>query len=148
MTRKLYDKYNKRAMRLEKTAVTDNVDRSGYIPLDLQYARLMSAGKKLEEVRDYEYNVDLKRLEEALKSGKVNVEDFYSPLFKNNLDKVELDSLLKDKLEKASKQKDINKEYNRLMEDFKQSERDKEIRQQAINEYKQILDNSIHSNPN
>lgn len=148
MTRKLYDKYNKRAMKLEKTAVTDNVDRSGYIPLDLQYARLMSAGKHLEELRDYEYNVDLKRLEEALKTGKVNIEDFYSPLFKHNLDKVELDSLLKDKLEKASRQKDVNKEYNRLMEEFKQSERDKEIRQQAINEYKQILDNSVYSNPN
>ena len=52
------NKYHKRDMKQEKTARTDNVDRSGYIPLDLQHARLMKAGKTLEEIRDYQYNSD------------------------------------------------------------------------------------------
>lgn len=134
------EKYNKRDMRLEKTSPTDNVDRSGYIPLDLQYARLMSSGRQLEEIKDFEYNVDIEKVKKALENKDINLDEFFSSHIHKNLSKVELDALLKEKLNKYDRQIDVNKEYNRLLDEYKKLEEDKKLREDIINEYKKQLD--------
>lgn len=139
------EKYNKRDMRLEKTSPVDNVDRSGYIPLDLQYARLMASGRRLEEIKDFEYNIDIERVKKALEDNDFNLDSFFSSHINKNLSKTDLDILLKEKLNKYYKQVNINKEYERLLNEFKQLEKDKQIREDIINEYKKQLDNSSDS---
>lgn len=134
------EKYNKRDMRLEKTSPVDNVDRSGYIPLDLQYVRLMSSGRRLEEIKDFEYNIDIERVKKALESKDINLNEFFSSHINKNLSKTELDALLKDKLNKYDRQVNVNKEYNRLLDEYKKLEEDKKLREDIINEYKKQLD--------
>lgn len=136
------EKYNKRDMRLEKTSVTDNVDRSGYIPLDLQYARLMASGRRLEEIKDFEYNVDIEKVKKALENKDINLDSFFNSRIDKNLSKTDLDILLREKLDKYHRQVDINKEYKRLLAEYKQLEEDKRFREDVINEYKKQLDNS------
>lgn len=134
------EKYNKRDMRLEKTSAVDNVDRSGYIPLDLQYVRLMSSGRKLEEIKDFEYNIDIEKVKKALQSGDFSLDDFFTSHINKNLSKTDLDILLKDKFNKYNRQIDVNKEYDRLLNEYKQLEEDKKLREDIINEYKKQLD--------
>lgn len=136
-----YTKAKHPKKKLERTAPTDCVDRSGYIALDVQYARLMKAGTDLETVRDFEYNVDLARLHEAIKNGEVDVNEFQNRLFKNRfIEKSELADLLDNKLKKAKEQKKSNAEYKRLYDEFNQSLKEKQIRQDAVNEYKRMLE--------
>jgi hypothetical protein len=134
------EKYNKRDMRLEKTSPIDNVDRSGYIPLDLQYARLMSSGRRLEEIKDFEYNVDIEKVRKALSSKDINLDSFFVSHIDKNLSKTDLDILLKEKFDKYNRQLDANKEYKRLLDEYKQLEADKRFREDVINEYKKQLD--------
>lgn len=134
------EKYNKRDMRLEKTSPIDNVDRSGYIPLDLQYARLMSSGRRLEEIKDFEYNVDIEKVRKALSSKDINLDSFFASHIDKNLSKTDLDILLKEKFDKYNRQLDANKEYKRLLDEYKQLEADKRFREDVINEYKKQLD--------
>lgn len=137
--RVIYNKNNVRHMTMETTSPSDSVDRSGYIPLDIQYQRMMTAGAKLNENNDYAFNVDLDRLKKAIDDKKLDLNDFINSTWNKNLSKTDLDALLKDKLQKLDKQKDWNKEYNRLKKEYEQIEKDKAIRQEAINIAKEEL---------
>lgn len=130
------NKYHKRDMKQERTARTDNVDRSGYIPLDLQHARLMKAGKTLEEIRDYQYNSDYHEVMAHLED-----KDFFEK-YRNNLsnymEKVEVDNFMKKSLDNMSYRLNKNEELERLKKEYLRLENEKAIKQQAINEYKSM----------
>lgn len=130
------NKYHKRDMKQENTARTDNVDRSGYIPLDLQHARLMKAGKTLEEIRDYQYNSDYHEVMAHLED-----KDFFEKYrnnLSNNMEKVEVDNFMKKSLDNMSYRINKNAELERLRKEYLRLENEKAIKQQAINEYKQM----------
>ena len=135
---KVINKYHKRDMKSETTARTDNVDRSGYIPLDLQHARLMKAGKTLEEIRDYQYNSDYHEVMEHLED-----KDFFEKYRKNlsnNMEKVEVDTFMKKSLDNLSYRINKHEELERLKKEYLKLENEKAIKQQAINEYKLMND--------
>lgn len=141
-----HGRYSKKKEHITKEHISnyDLVDRAGYMPVDLQYARLMNAGKKLEEIRDYQYNVDTAKLQSFLEN-KTEFDKLYNNL-SLRVDKTELDTLFKDKLMKLRKHVDSQQEYNRLLKEFNELEKQKQIKQEAINEYKQSLNNQSHKN--
>lgn len=124
--------------KLENISKVDLVDRSGYIPLDVQYSKMMLAGRTREDMLDYQYNYDYKELQDALKDGKITIDDLFQRNFiHRNMEKTELVDILKDRTEKFSIAK---REYDKNMQEFHRSEYEKQIRQEAINEYKASLE--------
>lgn len=124
---------------LEETSPTDFVDRSGYIPLDLQYERLMSAGKTLELQRDLEYNIDNAKIMAALDSDTVDFSDLVSDFMGRKLDKVEAHAILKEKLKKAREQVSYNKQIKKHYEDFQAKEKEKLLRKEIANQLKEEM---------
>lgn len=134
-----YDKANAQHIEKEHISNYDYVDRSGYISLDLQYARLMRNGKTLEDIRDFEYNTDLKKLQDFVEN-KASFDDIYNKTSLYQHDKLQLDALFKEKLNKYASYVDSQKEYERLMREYQNLEEQKRIKQDAINEYKLSLE--------
>lgn len=139
--RKIYDRYNYIPRKPEKISFVDEVDRSGYIPLDVQYARMMAAGAQLEMTRDYLYNVDIEKLNKAMNDGlEIDIEKLSnSSISGNKLDRTELDGILKEKYQQYKQYKSKQEELKTLLDKYKQLENEKKIRQDAINQYKEQL---------
>lgn len=138
--RKLVNRNNYKPRPLESIPMTDNVDRSGYIPLDVQYARMMTAGAQLEATRDYMYNVDIQKVNEALEKGlDLDIDKLANSTQNSKLEKTDLDEILKNKLKQYKRFKDKNEELKVLQDRYKQLEREKAIRQEAVNQYKEQL---------
>lgn len=122
----------------EKLSTVDHVNRAGYVPLDLHVERMKLAGAQLQEAMSYQFNYELK---DFIASGK-SIDEYTkdSNVKRRFYDKIELDSMYKDKLNKfsaATKQlktiSDYRAEYDRIMHD-------KEVVEEAINNYKREQD--------
>ena len=122
-----------------KVSQVDNVNRAGYVPLDIQYESMRLAGIKLDAIRDAQYSYDL---EAYLKSG-MSIEKFAadSSLKSPYLDKVDLDDLYKSKLEKYSTFKSNEDRLQSLHKEYLKEVELKKIKDEAVNEYKRSLEN-------
>lgn len=122
-----------------KVSQVDNVNRAGYVPLDIQYETMRLAGIKLDAIRDAQYSYDL---ESYLKSG-MSIEKFAvdSSLKSPYLDKVDLDDLYKSKLKKYNTFKSNSERLQSLHEEYLKEVELKKIRDEAVNEYKRSLEN-------
>lgn len=128
---------------LERTDPTDEVDRSGYIPVNLQYARMMAAGRKKEDMLNYQYNADYYDLVKAIDEKKVTIDDLLkNQVYGRRMEKTELVDALRTKIESYS---DARKEYHARMDEFYRLEREKQVRQDAINAYKAEMEKQANS---
>lgn len=134
--RKVFDRNNYSFNRGEKIPFTDNVDRSSFIPLDIQYMRMMSAGANLENIRSYQYSTDSKYLDEYLKTHNISELTIDDTRSFRNMDKVELQSVLQEKMSKYRKYESDKAKLKQSYDDFM---REKEIREKAVNDYKASL---------
>lgn len=127
----------------EKISQVDFVDRSGFIPLDVQYERMRTAGEELSIVRAYQYNTDLDKLNIA-ENGDIadlDIDSLSSDIKTQKLDKVVLDQKLKDHMAKFKQFKSKSDELKTLKSKYEQALREKELMQQAVNDYKATLNN-------
>lgn len=139
---KLVDRYTVKRREPERISQVDYVDRTGFIPLDVQYERMRTAGEELSILRAYQYNTDLDKLNELDKTGdigKLNIDEVSSDIKTSKLDKVVLDQKLKEHMAQYRQFKDKVEELNTLQDRYRQALREKELMQQAINEYKSTL---------
>lgn len=127
----------------EKISQVDFVDRSGFIPLDVQYERMRTAGEELSIIRAYQYNTDLDKLNIA-ESGDISnldIDSLSSDIKTQKLDKVVLDQKLKDHMAKFKQFKSKADELNTLKSRYEQALREKELMEKAVNDYKATLNN-------
>ena len=139
---KLLNRYTVKLREPEKISQVDYVDRSGFIPLDVQYQRMMTAGEELSILRAYQYNTDLEKLNIIDKTGDIddlNIDNVSSDVKTQKLDKVVLDDKLKQHMRQYKQFKSKLDELNTLKSRFEQSKREKELIEQAVNEYKSKL---------
>lgn len=130
---KIIHKKDYKFNRAEKLSQVDNVNRAGYVPLDIKYEELRLAGLKLDMIRDYQYNYDLKSF---LESGK-SISDYTSDtLLKSRFNsKQDLDDMLKLKLEKYSKYSSNQERLKALRKEYDDLMKEKEIREDAVRQY-------------
>lgn len=137
---KFYSRYDRPEHKDEITSPVDNVDRSGYIPLDIQYYRMISAGGDLEAVKDYKYNVDMEALNNAISQGlDIDISKIAGLTIKNKMDKNELNDLFVSKMKQYKAFRNRQEEIEAHKKVIEAQEKDKAIRQNAINEMKQFL---------
>lgn len=139
---RLVDRYTVSKRVPEKISQVDFVDRTGFIPLDVQYERMRTAGEELSILRAYQYNTDLDKLNELDKTGdieKLNIDDVSSDIKTSKLDKVVLDQKLKEHMTQYKQFKNKIDELNTLHDRYRQALREKELMLQAVNDYKATL---------
>lgn len=141
MKRKLISRLNVKERAREVISQVDNVDRSGFIPLDIQFQRMQTAGEELATYRYYQYNTDMALLDkiEAMNVNDASEElaDATSKANNRTRDKVVLDDMLKEKLNKYRRFKNKQDELKALKEKYDQSVKEREIYDRAINDYKE-----------
>lgn len=128
----------------EKISQVDYVDRSGFIPLDIQYERMKTAGEELSLLRAYQYNTDLDKLNIIEETGEISdldIDSISSDIKNSKLDKVVLDQKLKDHMAKFKQFKSKADELNTLKGRYEQAVREKDLMEKAINDYKATLNN-------
>lgn len=139
---KLVNKYTVKRRIPEKISQVDYVDRSGFIPLDVQAERMKTAGEELSLIRAYQYNTDLEKLNILEQSGDIeglDIDTLSSDIKTQKLDKVVLDEKLKQHMREFKKFKSKADELQSLKSKYDQAVREKELITQAVNQYKKGL---------
>ena len=111
----------------------DIIDRTGYIPLSIQFDRMMSSGINYTRVIDSQYNTDWKDIEQAYKNDSLDVSSRV-PLKRFN-DKTVLDDKLKLKLAKYKKAVADEAMLTDLHSKYLKGVENERLRQEIINEY-------------
>ena len=70
----------------------DNVNRLGYVPMDIQINQYLVAGERLKEMREEMYHFS---------SREEIDEDYYDRLRQPNLDRVDVDRIIRENRDKA-----------------------------------------------
>lgn len=124
----------------EKLSQVDNVNRAGYVPLDIKYEEMRLAGIKLDNIRDFQYNYDFKSF---IESGK-SISDFTSDqtLRSRFNSKTELDILYKSKLEKLNTYNSNQERLKALHQEYLKEVELKNIREEAVKEFQKSLEKS------
>lgn len=119
--------------RGEKLSQVDNVNRAGYVPLDIKYEEMRLAGLRLDTIREFQYAYNY---QDFANSGK-SISDFTSDqLLKTRFNsKQELDDLFKSKLEKYSAYKSNQEKLKDLKRQYDEEMKEKRIRDEAIRNY-------------
>lgn len=139
---KLVNRYTVKQREPEKISQVDYVDRSGFIPLDVQYERMRTAGEELSILRAYQYNTDLEKLNIIEETGDIeglDIDKVSSDIKTQKLDKVVLDEKLKEHMRSFKHFKNKTEELKTLRERYDQSLREKALIEEAVNEYKSKL---------
>lgn len=138
MKRVIHDRNDIPDRKPEIISGVDNVDRSGFIPLDVQYMRMLNAGENLAQYRNYQYNTDMELLNKEMENIEtLNVDKVSSKIKRAKIDKVELDALYKDKILKYKKFKNKAEELQSLKAKYDERQKEKQIYNKAINDYKE-----------
>ncbi len=114
-------------------STVDNVERESYVPLSIQYERLMLAGvqRDLDNSNQYYYEYN-----DFVSSGD-SIEDYAGDnLHPHYMDKNEAFALYRRKVEKVKRFDKQEEKLKYLREEFKRHESEIELKRQAINEYK------------
>lgn len=128
-------KYN-RGLELSQV---DNVNRSGYIPLDVQVERMKLAGIRLDNINNHQYNYELQHfLDSGMRISDYTTEQSLKTRFN---DKVELDMLYKAKLDKLSTHNNNVSKVKALHSEYVKEMHEKRIADEAIINYKRSLEN-------
>lgn len=123
--------------RAEKLSQIDNVNRSGYVPLDVRYEEMRLAGIRLDSIRDYQYNYTYR---DFLNSGKSISEFTSDQTLKTRFNsKQELDDLFKSKLEKYSQYSSNLEKVKALRKEYDEEMKEKAIREDAVRKYVESL---------
>lgn len=112
----------------------DNVNRAGYVPLDITYEQMRLAGIRLDKIRDEQFNFELK---DFIEKG-LSIEEYSKDvLLKSRFnDKTVLDDLYKAKLDKYEKYRNTQEQLNALHEQYLKEVKEKEIVDTALRNYK------------
>ncbi len=96
----------------------DVVDRSGYISLDKQYDRLVSAGLTLENINTRQYSYTFDEINKAFEDDKLR-EVISNVLMQNNhYSKQDIDDMYREKVQKYKKAVDDNNKLKSLYSQF------------------------------
>ncbi len=139
---KLVNRYTVKQREPENISQVDYVDRSGFIPLDVQYERMRTAGEELSVLRAYQYNTDLDKLNIIEQTGDIeglDIDKVSSDIKTQKLDKVVLDEKLKKHMRDFKHFKNKAEELKTLRQRYDQSLREKALIEEAVNEYKSRL---------
>lgn len=114
----------------------DIIDRTGYVPLDVQYYRMMSSGINLTRAIDDQFNFDWKELEQSYMNNTLDV----SEVSRDRINKRFMDrSQLYDEgvrlLEKYNKAKTDSEKLSTIRDKYLKDREIEEIRKEAINTY-------------
>lgn len=128
--------YTKTSRKCDNYSDEDIIDRTGYVPLDLQFYRMMESGTNLTRVIDDQYNYDWKELEQAYNDNTLNV----SEVAKERITKrfMERSQLHEEGIRLFEKYKKAKTESERLLslrEKYLKDKEIEEIRKDAINTY-------------
>lgn len=117
-----------------KLSQVDNVNRSGYVPLDITYERMRLAGIKLDKIRDEQYNFELKDfIDKGLSIDEYSKDILLKSRFN---DKTALDDMYKAKLKKYEHFKDTQEQLKALHEEYLRELEEKEKVASALRNYK------------
>lgn len=96
----------------------DVIDRSGYISLDKQYDRLISAGLTLENINTRQYSYTFDEINKAFEDDKIR-ESISNVLMQNNhYSKQDIDDMYREKVQKYKKAVDDNNKLKSLYSQF------------------------------
>lgn len=96
----------------------DVIDRSGYISLDKQYDRLISAGLTLENINTRQYSYTFDEINKAFEDDKIR-EAISNVLMQNNhYSKQDIDDMYREKVQKYKKAVDDNNKLKSLYSQF------------------------------
>lgn len=143
--------YSKGVRKSDNFSKEDIIDRTGYIPIDLQYYRMMEAGTNLTRVIDSQYNFDWKDLESSYNNGTLSVDEVTKGrIIKRFNDMTVLHDEAVSLIEKYKSAKTDFDKISALKSKYEKDLEIEDIRKQAINEYvasqKQKVDNTNNTN--
>lgn len=128
--------YTKTARKCDSYSDEDIIDRTGYVPLDLQFYRMMESGINLTRVIDDQYNYDWKELEQSYKDNSLDVSDIVKArLSKRFMERSELHDKSVELLEKYKNAKTQSEKLSSLREKYLKDKELEEIRKEAINTF-------------
>lgn len=128
--------YTKTPRKCDNYSDEDIIDRTGYVPLDLQFYRMMESGTNLTRVIDSQYNYDWKELEQAYNDNTLNVSEIVrARLSKRFMERSELHDEGIRLLEKFKNAKTESEKLKSLRDKYLKDKVIEDIRKEAINTY-------------
>lgn len=128
--------YKKGIRKSNSYSNEDIIDRTGYVPLDIQYYRMMSSGINLTRTIDNQFNFDWKELEQSYNNNTLDVSEVSrARLSKRFMEKSQLHDEGIRLLEKYHKAKTDSEKLSTMREKYLKEKQIEEIRKDAINTY-------------